>query len=636
MAGADAEEFARWCVERMRERGADRCFLLADTEREKIEAVLERSGIAVVQAESPPMETDVDRSGLDELKRFISDALALAECETVLTSLAESTITDPPRAFGREVVAFSGSREWSECWFHHHAGRSQAQLVQSEARGDKPRVLIADVFLTGRPQGGWKEGYELCRAFRNLGIACDVAGPDGLIPETRIPDIAAGYDLVIITENHPGASGWKWWDWHTVRTPKLFWAIDTHLVDYRPWLREAGIDIVAFSNPEEMDRYELAGSFFLPYAASARHHFAVDDPQPVRDAAFIGGMTPERQRLCEELGIQHLPANGAAYVHEMAATRICVNLSSARVLNARYLEIPASGAFMLTSPSPHFHRLLGGGEDVAAMFYHSQEELGAKIRHYLEHEDERAELAVAIRRRIRMHHCWENRAEEVLRRMGWLADAAPAADSGLRSGAIDLCSIPVCLIGGRSAAGEGARHRYAGNPRFEGLLFPHTTSVPPMPGGNAHGCSAAHLAAAGRALKEYPGQPVLLLEDDAVQSQWFEPVIREIPADADVVWLGRSVGFHRGRASPDLPAHSRERYRPLTGVCQGTHAVLLVTDGGKRVWMECCRSAVEGRMGAATDLVCSIEGAHRCRQYVAALPLFYQPDYKSTLYPLTP
>lgn len=887
-AGADAGKFARWCVDRLRERGVDRCFALADTERDKIVAVLEEAGIGVIQAGAPPMDGDVDRADLAAMKEFIADALALAECETVLISLAETTIADPARAFGRKVLAFSGSRAWSECWFHHrgdiggpdgldvlaamYAGRipvglarygpqrdggylvpaalrfdhvitigvgscigfeadyavshpdarfdlfdhtleglpaplplatfhrtgvgcgpglvplsdaldecvrdgetvllkmdcegaewacglewlndagiaaiileihgilrdswlrpggtvlsslaerfvlvhahpnnhTQSARIRSHCLTDcieltlvnrriaeslrmddpppapdfdndpsrpparlefslresyfsdssgcsghsdgvpclqvsptvasepptalgTPRVLIADVFLAGRAQAGWKEGYELCDAFRNLGIYCDVAGPEGSIPETRIPEIAGDYDLVIITENYPEASGWKWWDWHTVRTPKLFWAIDTHLVDYRPWIRRAGIDSVAFNNPDDMERYGLAGSFFLPYAASAQHHFSVDFPKPLRDAAFIGGMTPERRRLCEKFRIEHLTAYGADYVREMAATKICVNLSISHDLNAKYLEIPASGALMLTNPNEHFRRLLGGGDDVAAMFYRSENELGEKIRYYLAHEAERVVLAVTIRRRIRMFHCWENRVEEILRRMGWntrVEDAGPAESS---PNVIDLRTIPVCLVGGRLGVPAAVQHRYAEDSRYEGLVLSHTMSVPPMPGGHTYGCSAAHLAAVRRALEEHPGQPVLLLEDDAVKTRWFDPLIRDLPRDADVVWLGRSVGFHQGRPSPEYPACQQGKYRRITGACQGTHATLLLTDAGKRVWMECCESAVGGRLGGSTDLVCSIDGSRRSRQYVVALPAFYQPDHAATLYPL--
>jgi lipopolysaccharide biosynthesis glycosyltransferase len=447
-ARTNAVEFAQWCLTQLRSRGIDRCFVLADTSREEIGAILTGGGIEITWGKAPPLSKDLDRRDLDAIKEFIADALALAECETVLTSFDETTIVDPARAFGREVVAFSGSRAWSRCYFREREIRPQTYLsspspsvTDGKFGGSRPRILIADTFLSGRPNADWKEGYELCYAFRNLGIDCNVAGPGGHIPETRISEVAGEYGLVIITENYPNASGWKWWDWHKISTPKLFWAVDTHLVDYRPWIQHAEIDFVAFNNPDDMARYGLQESFSLPYAASARHHFEVDHPAPIRDVAFIGGMTQERRRLCDRFGIEHVTAFGPDYVKEMAATRICVNLSISYDLNAKYLEILASGAFMLTNPNPHFHRLLGGGDDVAAMFFHSEDELGEKLRYYLSHEDERAALAASMRSRIREFHCWENRAAEILRRVGWAlpsienraAGQGTAAGGGLES-----------------------------------------------------------------------------------------------------------------------------------------------------------------------------------------------------------
>lgn len=112
------EEFARWCLGEARARGAARCFAIADSGRELITDILEQGGIRVSWGRSAPLRDDLDRGGLDGIRAFIGDALTLAGCTTVLTSFAETTIVDSARAFGREVVAYSGSRDGSECWFY--------------------------------------------------------------------------------------------------------------------------------------------------------------------------------------------------------------------------------------------------------------------------------------------------------------------------------------------------------------------------------------------------------------------------------------------------------------------------------------------------------------------------------------
>lgn len=64
------------------------------------------------------------------------------------------------------------------------------------------KILIADVLIEGRDNYDWKEGYELCYAFRNKGHECDVAGPrSGQISDLDIPKIANNYDFIMITEN---------------------------------------------------------------------------------------------------------------------------------------------------------------------------------------------------------------------------------------------------------------------------------------------------------------------------------------------------------------------------------------------------------------------------------------------------
>ena len=114
------------------------------------------------------------------------------------------------------------------------------------------KILIADILLVGKPHSDWKEGYEFCYAFRNLGHECDVYGPNGEKSEMEIPLVAHLYDLILITENYWNYSRWKWWNWESIKTPKVFWAIDTHIVDYRPFIKQSKIDYVAFNNKEDL------------------------------------------------------------------------------------------------------------------------------------------------------------------------------------------------------------------------------------------------------------------------------------------------------------------------------------------------------------------------------------------------
>ena len=276
------------------------------------------------------------------------------------------------------------------------------------------KILIADVLLKGRENSDWKEGYELSYAFQNLGHQCDVVGPNGKISELEIPSIAPNYDLVIITENYPGASGWKWWDWGSIKTPKLFWAIDTHIVNFFYWLLDSKIDYIAFNNLEDQKRYNILNSFWMPYGASKIHHSKRYTNEKTRDVVFVGGLTDDRRRVIEKFGITHISAFGEDYIREMQSSKICFNQSISYDINAKYFEILGSASFMLTNYNRNFHEFLGFDENIEKMFYTSEEDLGNKIKYYLANEDERNYIANKAHELIMNHHTFENRAQSII------------------------------------------------------------------------------------------------------------------------------------------------------------------------------------------------------------------------------
>lgn len=276
------------------------------------------------------------------------------------------------------------------------------------------KILIADVLLAGQENYDWKEGYEFCYAFRNLGHEAEVYGPNGKNSELDIANDSKNYDLILITENYPGYSGWKWWDWGSIDTPKIFWAIDTHLVNFLPWIEHSKIDFVAFNNPEDINKYGLRNSFWMPYAGSRIHHMNKYSESKTRDSVFIGGMLPERKRICEKFGIECLSAFGPEYIREMQSSKICFNQSMSYDINAKYFEILSSGSFMLTNYNRYFHEYMDLNEDIDKMFYRSEEELGEKIRYYLENEEEREQIAGRAFKYVYDNHSYENRAELIL------------------------------------------------------------------------------------------------------------------------------------------------------------------------------------------------------------------------------
>jgi len=276
------------------------------------------------------------------------------------------------------------------------------------------KILIADIYLAGKPNCDWKEGYEFYYAFKNLGHECDIYGPNGNLSEVDIPSVAHKYDLAIITENYPEYGGWKWWNWAEIKIPKLFWAIDTHLINYLPMINYHKIDYVAFNNPEDMVKYNLPNSFWMPCGVSKKHQLVQYTDKKIRDSVFIGGMLPERVRICQKFGIECLNTYGPDYIKELQASKICFNQSMSYDINGKYFEILSSGSFMLTNYNEHFHKFMDYNEDIEKMFYYDEEDLGKKLKYYLENEEEREEIAKRAKDYIYANHSWENRAQLII------------------------------------------------------------------------------------------------------------------------------------------------------------------------------------------------------------------------------
>jgi spore maturation protein CgeB len=277
------------------------------------------------------------------------------------------------------------------------------------------KILIADILLHGKPHSDWKEGYEFKYAFENLGHSCDVYGPYGELSETLIPENSSNYDFVLITENYPNSSGWGWWDWASIKIPKVFWAIDTHLVDYTSFINNSGIDYVGFNNLQDIDKYKInAKKFWLPYGISSKR-YTVNKLEKKYDVSFIGSLTYEREYFINKYKINHFTVYGPEYVKTMKESKICFNKSMSYDLNAKMLEIIGSGSFMLSNYSEEFLQSVNNNEHIEKMLYKDEEDFYNKMKYYLENETERENISQLAQKYILESNTFEKRAELILK-----------------------------------------------------------------------------------------------------------------------------------------------------------------------------------------------------------------------------
>jgi spore maturation protein CgeB len=85
-------------------------------------------------------------------------------------------------------------------------------------------------------------------------------------------------------------------------------------------------------------------------------------------------------------------------------------------IKGRTFEVPGSGGFLLTDRVPHLEDFLTSGKEIGT--FEDTDDLVAKVRWWLEHEDERAAVAEAGYARVRAEHTYDHRFAAIFERAG--------------------------------------------------------------------------------------------------------------------------------------------------------------------------------------------------------------------------
>ena len=109
--------------------------------------------------------------------------------------------------------------------------------------------------------------------------------------------------------------------------------------------------------------------------------------------------------------------NQAPYVFKCG--KIHMNISLRSILTGipqRAFDIMGCGGFLLSNFQNDFLEYFIPGEDF--VFYESYEDLQNKVSYYLEHEDERRQIAQNGYKKVKEHHTYENRVQQILEIIG--------------------------------------------------------------------------------------------------------------------------------------------------------------------------------------------------------------------------
>jgi hypothetical protein len=213
-----------------------------------------------------------------------------------------------------------------------------------------------------------------------------------------------------------------------------------------------GYGLITTSFPHYVGRFRAAGidaeylkiAFYERVLERLTERGAEPDPHSDRShgVSFIGGLNPSvhgpgtalLERLVGEVplevwgyGIEGLSGDsplrahyrGEAWGLEMyevlSRSRISINrhieAAEGYANNMRMFETTGTGALLLTEAAPNLGDLFEPGSELVA--YKDESDLVKKVRHYLEHEDERIAIAAAGQARTLGEHTYARRMAEL-------------------------------------------------------------------------------------------------------------------------------------------------------------------------------------------------------------------------------
>jgi spore maturation protein CgeB len=242
---------------------------------------------------------------------------------------------------------------------------------------------------------------------------------------------------------------WRFWNYARRWAPLFSWAVTT-APQAVAWYRRAGIKNVILSQwacntadyGPRPEKKEIPVSFIGQYKSSRGTAIRALAWAGIHVEAFgrgwpNGPLDPEAMLRVIARSKINLNLNARPALFEPAVlARLFLRKSVGRLvpdvhlvqntrawwhfrlphIHARPFEIAGCGAFVITGYAPHMEDYYRDGKEM--VFYRTFDELVAKIRYYLAHDDEREAIARAGYERTVREHTYAARFREIFHRIG--------------------------------------------------------------------------------------------------------------------------------------------------------------------------------------------------------------------------
>lgn len=205
---------------------------------------------------------------------------------------------------------------------------------------------------------------------------------------------------------------------------KAAYFIDTHLAPSFRIEQARAFQYVFLAQRAQIDLFKEAGIKhveWLPLACSPELHH-IEPQERIYDWSYIGATEGDYISRRTDLiaGLRKAFPNNVAetawpidmamtYAQSKIVVNACVNFD----VNMRVFEAMAAGALLITDEADGLDDLFEEG--VHYVRYNSEEELHSKVAYYLEHEEERQQIAEAGHAFVLARHTYDHRVEYIMR-----------------------------------------------------------------------------------------------------------------------------------------------------------------------------------------------------------------------------
>jgi len=206
--------------------------------------------------------------------------------------------------------------------------------------------------------------------------------------------------------------------------PSAYYAIDTHIhPDWRlKMTKEADFDYIFCALPQALDLpWHTDKVYWLPHACDPDAHMPQGIRQKKHDICFIGNCQPNWQaRRCERLD-KLFRAFPNFYIgnkffkeatEKYAESKLVFNSAQADDINMRVFEALCSGSCLLTDKM-EWYGILEPGKHF--LQYADEKEMIEKAKYFIEHNEQREEIARQGQKEVLEKHTYLHRVKEMLR-----------------------------------------------------------------------------------------------------------------------------------------------------------------------------------------------------------------------------